>query len=76
MKISYKVLIKKTKYLCFIANTDNVKVAFSGLRQFFATESPLKMIKNAFYFLLKALFVRKIVKFLSRLFGHLEKRLC
>ena len=36
-------------------------------------ESPLKMMKNAFYFNLKALFVLKIFKFLSRLFGHLGK---
>ena len=36
-------------------------------------ESPLKMIKNAFYFILKAFFVLKIFKFLSRLFGHVEK---
>ena len=36
-------------------------------------ESPLKMMKNAFYFILKALFVLKIFKFLSRLFGHVEK---
>ena len=28
-------------------------------------ESPLKMMKNAFYFILKALFVHKIFKFLS-----------
>ena len=28
-------------------------------------ESPLKMMKNAFYFILKALFVLKIFKFLS-----------
>ena len=28
-------------------------------------ESPLKMVKNAFYFILKALFVLKIFKFLS-----------
>ena len=33
----------------------------------------LKMMKNAFYFILEALFVLKIFKFLSRLFGHLEK---
>ena len=32
-------------------------------------ESPLKMMKNAF-FILKALFVLKIIKFLSRRFGH------
>ena len=37
------------------------------------TESPLKMIKIAFYFILKALFVLKISKFLSCLFDHIEK---
>ena len=36
-------------------------------------ESPLKMVKNNFYFILIALFVLKIFKFLSRLFGHLGK---
>ena len=35
------------------------------LKQFLATESPLKMMKNAFYFTLKSLFVLKIFKFLS-----------
>ena len=49
------------------------KGAFYGLRQFFITESPLKMMKKAFYFTLKALFVLKIFKFLSWLFGHVEK---
>ena len=36
-------------------------------------ESPLKIMKNASYFNLKALFVLKIFKFLSRLFGHVGK---
>ena len=49
--------------------------ALSDLRQYFATESPLKMIKNAFYFTSKALFVLKIFKFLSSLFGHVSQRL-
>ena len=31
------------------------------------------MIKNAFYFILKALFVLEIFKFLSGLFGHVAK---
>ena len=31
------------------------------------------MMKNAFYF--KALFALKIFKFLSKLFGHVKKRL-
>ena len=39
--------------------------AHSGLRQLLGIESPLKMIKNAFYFTSKALFVLKIYKFLS-----------
>ena len=33
------------------------------------------MMKNAFHFLLKALFVLEILKFLSLLFGYVEKRL-
>ena len=36
-----------------------------GLRRFLATESPLKVMKNAFYFMLKVHFVLKIFKFLS-----------
>ena len=36
-------------------------------------ESSLKMIKNPFYFILNVFFVLKIFKFLSWLFGHVEK---
>ena len=36
-------------------------------------ESPLKMMKNAFCFILKALFLLKIFELLSWLFGHLGK---
>ena len=36
-------------------------------------EGPLKMMKNAFYFILNALFVLKIFKFLSWHFGHAEE---
>ena len=42
-----------------------LKGALSGLRQLLATECPLKIMKNAFYFTLKALFVLKTLKFLS-----------
>ena len=45
-----------------------LKGALSGLRQVWATESHLKIMKNAFYFTLTALFVLKIFTFLSRLF--------
>ena len=62
----------------YISNQDNLislKGGLSGLRPCLTTETPLKMMKNVFYFTLKALFVLKIFKFLSWLFGHLEKRL-
>ena len=47
------------------ANASTVKGTLSGLRRFLATVSPLKMMKNPFYFTVKALFVLKIFKFLS-----------
>ena len=42
-----------------------VKGALSGLRKFLAIESPLKMMKNAYYFTPRALFVTIAFKFLS-----------
>ena len=36
-------------------------------------KSPLKMTKNVFYFVLKAFFVLKMFKFLSRHSGHVGK---
>ena len=48
----------KNKCVCF-------KGALSGVRQFLANESPSKMMKNAFYFTIKTLFVLKVFKFLS-----------
>ena len=38
-------------------------------------KSLLKLVKNAFHFILKALVIFKIFKFLSWLTGHVEKRL-
>ena len=55
---------------------NNVKAGLSPSKKNFVIcfiESPLKIIKNAFCFILKALFVLKIFKFLSLLFGHIEK---
>ena len=51
------------------------KGTLSGLRQFFATESPLKMMENAFYFTSKALFILKIFKILSLILDHVLKQL-
>ena len=42
-----------------------VKDTLSGLRQFLATEYPLRMVKNAFDFTLKALSALNTFKFLS-----------
>ena len=53
----------------------SIKGALSGLRQFLTFETPLKMMKNDFYFILKAYFILKILKFLSWLFGDVEKQL-
>ena len=60
------VLLRKFKKL---------KGALSGLRQFLATESALKMMENAFYFTSNALFALKIFTFLHWLFSHVSKRL-
>ena len=57
LKIYFKVGLSPTKNICVIC----------------LIESPLKMMKNAFYFILKALFVLKIFKFLSQLFGYVGK---
>ena len=53
-----------------------IKVALSPFKKICVicfNESPLKMMKKASYFILKALFVLKIFKFLSLVFGHIEK---
>ena len=50
-----------------------LKGALSDLTQILATVNSLQMMKNAFYFTLKALIVLKIFEFLSWLFGHVGK---
>ena len=54
----YKKCLGKMMHEC-------IKGALSGLRQFLAVESPLKMMKNALYFTSKALFIMKIFELLS-----------
>ena len=49
-----------------------IKGALSGLRKYLANENHLKMMKNVFYFTLKAPFVLKIFTILS---FHVEKQL-
>ena len=67
----FKLFVKLHESPLLIANI--VKGAVSGLKQFLTTENPLKLMKNAFYFILKAVFVLMIFKFLFWLFGHVEK---
>ena len=43
----------------------SIKSLLPDLTHILATECPLKMIKNAFYFILRALFILKIFKFMS-----------
>ena len=58
-----------------MGNRMSIKGTFSSLRQCLVPESPLKLMKNVFYFTAKALFVLRIFKFLSWVFGHVEKPL-
>ena len=63
------LLIKEYLLIVFIiynsAFTTIIKGAPSSLRQFLATESPLKVMKSHFYFTLKTRLILKIFKFLS-----------
>ena len=52
---------------------NSIKRALSDLRQLLTTETYLKMMKNDFYFTLKALLVLKIFIFLSWLFDQVKK---
>ena len=66
---------KITQFIDFLSEVDKRLMNLKGLRQCLANKSPLKMMKNVFYFTSKVLFVVKIFKFLSSLSGHVEKRL-
>ena len=51
-----------------------VKVGLSpSKKNIYFDDSPLKMMENSFYLILKALFVLKIFKHLSWIFGHVKK---
>ena len=59
--------IKKMNAIANNVQVKEFKGTLSGL-------SPLKMMKNAFHFTSKALFILKIFKFLSWRSGHVAKR--
>ena len=72
----WKIGLLKIKILfCTESIFVRVKGAPSGLTQLVVIGSHLKMLKNTFCFVWEALFVLKIFRFLSWLFGHVEKRL-
>ena len=71
LRKNIQTLSKETK-----SNHDTLKVRLSpSKKKFFIcfNDSLSKIMKNAVYFILKALFVLKIFEFLSWLFGHVEK---
>ena len=73
-KLGYQAQHAKPKCGC-IRELHSFEGPHMGVRQFLRNESCLKIMKNAFYFMLKALFVLEIFTFLSWLFGYVEKRL-
>ena len=64
-------LLKKS----LLENLISCAVQFLDLIQFLTIESPLKIMKNVFYFMLKAPFLFKIFTFLPWLFGPAGKQL-
>ena len=68
-----------TDYIPWLYNViKSFKVRLSPPKKNFGTcfiESSLKIMKNAFCFILKAFFIPKIFKFSSWIFGRVEKRL-
>ena len=77
IKVFLKIYFRNSTRLGFrwlTKSKETNKGPLSGLRQFITTESPFKIMKNAFYFTLEALFVLEIFLFLSWLFGYEEKQ--
>ena len=71
-KLIYKLWIWKLKFkaLSYLKLDSHLPKRFLFIC---FNESPSKLMKNAFYFILKALFVLEIFKLLSWLFVHVEK---
>ena len=62
-------------FKCSLKRLWHLKTHSQVWDNFWQLKAPLKMMINAFYFISKALFVLKIFKSLSWLFGHVSKRL-
>ena len=61
-------------FKCSLKRLWHLKTHSQVWDNFWQLKAPLKMMINAFYFISKALFVLKIFKSLSWLFGHVSKR--
>ena len=66
---------KKLRHRSFRLNFEKFFMMHSQVWDKFRQLKSLKMIKKSFYFALKSLFILKVFKVLSWLFGHVEKRL-
>ena len=63
----------KASFTCLLKSGSDLTIFFVIIICF--NDSSSKMMKNAFYFILKTIFVLNIFKFLSWIFGHVEKQL-
>ena len=73
--VEFDQIIKGSELMCY---KKGIKVGLSPSKKIcviFFIESPLKIMNNAFYFILKALFVLKIFKFFQDFLVLQEKRL-
>ena len=71
-----KIQVNRKIFGWFLVFSSVIKVGLSLSKKacvISLIENPLEMMKNAFYFILQALFVLKLFKLLSRLFGHVGK---
>ena len=69
LKLESIVIFPKSK-VKLMSHHFMFKSPLLSLMQFLAAGRALKMMKNAFYVMLKTFFVFKIFKFLPRLSGH------
>ena len=71
-----KAMVKNWKYVAIDENLFYMKVLkLEKVVSICFNKNPLKLMKNAFYFTFKALYVLEIFKFLFYPFGCVEKRL-
>ena len=73
--LTKKKVIEKSAAFVKKTFSRRFKAAVLGLRQSLATDSPFKIMKNAFHFTLKALFILKMINFCPDFFVMQENGL-